>query len=215
VLETGLAADGMAPNTGGAFNDAGEIAGWAAGGRVYWWSSATGWLPVPVPVGATLCQILDGLNNNGEIVGKCVVGGVTYGYYWKDHSTPPVRLPTPPGVTDPAPRDINDAGVIVSGSWRFTPNGSGWTTDKLPDAGAGADAYSVADDGTIAGTVNKNGGHGAGPLPAVWPQGGAYQLLALPAGWGEALQVRTGQNGIIVVGANRTAGVGMRWRSGL
>jgi hypothetical protein len=217
LQDLGPASDGLNPITNGGLNDANEIIGWAQGGpKLYWWSAGTGWTSMQTPPNATLCQVYAGINNRGEIVGKCTVGGVQNGYYWASHTATPVMLPRPPVAGDVTPRDINDSGVIVgyvygsNSAWRWSPNGSGYTVDRLPDAGKGSVAFSIAADGTISGDVY--GGPNK-PLPALWPQGGAYKMLGLGSSgaWGEAMNVVVTSGGLVTTGTQSNQ-YALRWK---
>ena len=210
-------ADGYRPITD-AMNDAGDMLGWGQrGAEVFWWSASTGWLSVQVPAGATACQTFDGLNNRGELAGTCTINGVRQAYYWLDHSSAPVALPTPAGVVDAVPRDINDVGVIVgygSGkALRWVPSPTGYVAEVLGDDGYGAAAYAVADDGTVVGSV-KRSGSGAGSVPAYWPAATTEsQRLEVPRGasGGEALDVVTVSGRVVIVGT--CADIAVRWRA--
>jgi hypothetical protein len=217
LQDLGPAADGLNPITAGGLNDANEIIGWAQGGpKLYWWSPTTGWTTMQTPANATLCQVYAGINNRGEIVGKCTVGGIQNGYYWASHTAAPVMLPRPGATGDVTPRDINDSGVIVgyvygaNSAWRWTPNGSGFTVDRLPDAGRGSVAFSIAEDGTISGDVY---GGANKPLPALWPQGGAYKFLGLTSSgaWGEAMGVVVTPAGLVTTGTQGNQ-YALRWK---
>ena len=205
-----------------ALNDAGEVTGWHEGSaRLFWWSLPTGWLSVQAPAGATLC-VLYGINNLGAMVGNCSIGGgAREGYYWSDHTAAPVQLPRP-GAGDVTPQDVNDSGVIVgylygspSRAVRWTPSGSGFTVGYLPDLGAGGSAYSIAGDGTVAGSVNAV--KGSSTRPAIWlPQSATPSLLQIPSGsYGEAADVVLAPSGIIVSGYASVSGSkqAMRWKA--
>jgi hypothetical protein len=126
---------------------------------------------VQTPPNATLCQVYAGINNRGETVGKCTVGGVQNGFYWASHTATPAMLPRPPATGDVTPRDINDSGVI--------------------------DVY---------GGPNK-------PLPALWPQGGAYKMLGLGSSgaWGEAMNVVVTPAGLVTTGTQSNQ-YALRWK---
>jgi hypothetical protein len=228
IRELGPTPDGFRPYTSGGFNNLGQVIGWTNGvpnvGKVYWWSETTGWLPMAVPAGATRCNVYNGINDREEIVGKCVVGGVTRPYYWQNHTATPIAMPTQAGVTDPTPQDINNSGVVVgySPALRWTPNGPGsWIAEKLPDAGKGSSSYRITDDGSIAGSVSRSiGNFGAGPLPVYWQTAGSYHLLAPSSGtwsnsgaWGESNAVAMTPIGIVAIGSDHVAKGGLRWRA--
>ena len=215
------APDGYRPITSGGLNDNNEQIGWrqfVAG--LYWWSPATGWVPMQVPVGATACRVAKAINNLGVISGSCSVGGAAYdGYYWPSHTATPVLLPRPVGAGDVTPRDINDAGVIVGylyGSATqaviWMPNGAGYTVSFLPDYGLGSVAYGIASDGTIAGSVSTKS---SGRNPVLWsPGGGSLMFLELtkPGTGGDANDVAQTSVGIVASGSQSQLGA-IRWRS--
>jgi hypothetical protein len=218
LVELAPAPDGVRPVVRGGLNNANEVIGWGQGSpKLYWWSSGTGWLPItPVP-DATACQVYAGINNRGEIVGKCTVGGIQNGYYWASHADAPVMLPRPAATGNVTPTDINDSGVIVGylygspgGAWRWTPNGSGFTVDRLPDAGRGSAAFAIAADGTVSGDVY---GSANKPLPALWPQGGPYKMLGLTSkgAWGEAAHVVMTSAGLVTTGTQSNQ-YALRWK---
>lgn len=203
-----------------AFNDAGEVTGWKRG-KLYWWSSATGWLPVQTPAGATACT-LEGINNPGALVGNCSIGGAAReGYYWANHTTAPVQLPRP-GSGDVTPMDINDSGTIVGYLYdkptravRWTPVGSSYVAAILSDIGSGGAAFAIASDGTVAGSVNRS--RLGNPRPAFWsPQSATPSLLQIPNGsYGEAEDIVIAPNGMIVAGYQSPSGPkqATRWRA--
>jgi hypothetical protein len=202
---------GYNPIIGGGINDANEIIGWGqSGAQVFWWSMPTGWMAMQVPAGATACQVWDGINNSGQIVGRCTVGGIQNAYIWADHSSSPRQLPRPSGSGDVAAIDINDSGVIVgrstSGALRWTPeNGAYTSVEVLPNPGAGATASEVASDGSVAGSVNAlSNGYGR---PAYWPASGGYRLLGtnLPKSWGDARGIAMTPAGMVIVGSERNS----------
>jgi hypothetical protein len=228
IRELGATLDGYRPYGSGGLNNLGQSIAWTNAvpnvAKVYWWSEATGWLPMPVPPSATRCQVFNGINDREEIVGKCVVGGVTRPYYWQNHAATPIVMPTQAGVTDPTPQDINNSGVVVgySPALRWTPNGPGsWIAEKLPDAGKGSTSYRIADDGSIAGSVSRSiGNFGVGPLPVYWQTAGSYHLLAPSSGtwsnsgaWGESNAVAMTPIGIVAIGSDHIAKGGLRWRA--
>jgi uncharacterized membrane protein len=218
LVELAPAPDGVRPVVRGGLNNANEVIGWGQGSpKLYWWSSGTGWLPITAVLGATACQVYAGINNRGEIVGKCTVGGIQNGYYWASHTAAPVMLPRPAATGDVTPRDINDSGVIVGylygspgGAWRWTANGPGFTVDRLPDAGRGSVAFAIAADGTISGDVY---GGANKPLPSLWPQGGPYKMLGLTSkgAWGEAMDVVMTSAGLVTTGSQSNQ-YALRWK---
>jgi hypothetical protein len=126
-------------------------------------------------------------------------------------------LPRPAAPGDVYPRDINDSGVIVgylyaspNSAWRWTPNGAGFTINRLPDAGRGGVAYSIAADGTVSGDVY---GTSNKPLPAIWPQGGAFKMLGLTSSgaWGEAMNVAVTSAGLVTTGTQGNQ-YALRWK---
>ena len=210
-------ADGYRPITD-VINDADEMAGWGQrGAELFWWSQATGWLSVAVPPGATSCQLYDGLNNLGELAATCTINGVREGFYWPDHSSAPIALPRPAGASEAIPHDISNTGVIVGygggKALRWTPSPTGYIAEVLGDDGYGAAAYSVADDGTVVGSV-KRVSSGTGSVPAYWPQGAStFRNLELPrsANGGDALDVVSVSGRVVIVGS--CAGIAVRWRT--
>jgi hypothetical protein len=219
LQEIAPAADGYRP-IAGAMNDNNEIVGWrqfVAG--LYWWSAATGWVPMQVPAGATACRVAKAINNSGAISGSCSVGGAAYdGYYWPSHTSAPVLLPRP-GSGDVNPRAINDAGVIAGfiGTSQtraviWLPNGSGYTVSYLPDMGLGSVAYGIASDGTIAGSIETKSN---GRNPVLWsPGGGSLSFLELtkPGTGGDANDVALTSTGFVAGGSQSQLGA-IRWRS--
>ena len=212
------APDGYQPATQGGLNDAGEVIGWAQGiARLYWWSAATGWLPMQVPAGATTCQVHAAINNLGAIAGRCSIAGkASDGYYWQDHNATPVLLPRPSGTGDVYVWDMNDAGVVVGYMYgsptravKWTPTGSGYTVSFLPDLGVKSAAYSIAQDGTVSGSVNRTTNN---PRPALWLPAGGLTLLGLlnNGNSGEAMDVAATSTGLVAGGtSNQTA---VRWK---
>jgi hypothetical protein len=211
LQDLGAAPDGLHPIMAGGLNDANEVIGWAQGGpKLYWWSASTGWTSMQPADNATACQVYAGINNRGEIVGKCTVAGIQNGYYWASHTAAPVLLPRPTATSDISPRDINDSGVIVgygpTGALRWTPPYV--TVERLPDAGKGSVAYGIAADGTVVGhvVVNKS-------QPAYWPPSGGYKLLPLTSkgSWGEAMDAATTANGLVITGTDGNQKA-IRWK---
>jgi hypothetical protein len=205
--------DGTRPITAGALNDNNEIFGWSTSAtKLYWWSSATGWLPVQVPANTTACQSFNGINNHGELVARCTVGGVGNGYYWSSHSAAPLLLPRPAGTGDVSPRSINDGGVIVGngpgGGLRWQPTSSGYVLDIFPGT-----LNTIASDGTIAGSVIRNNGSN-GRSPVIFYSPSSYQILGLTATsgtWGDAGGIALTANGIVVGGTEGNAKA-LRWK---
>src|ERR1700737_2282384 len=207
----------LARNTG-AFNDAGEILGWYNGAKLYWRTSATPWTLMSVPSGATDCAVARAINGRGEIVGRCTVNGVLSPYYWKNHSAIPVALPRPATTSMIFPAEINDAGVIagyeLAGSYqamRWVPSASTYPSfEYLPDAGLGSEAYGIAPDGTIAGSIETP----TGTRPAIWPASGGYQLLGFlgSAAYGAAFGVTVTSGGLVPVGYQDSQA--LRWKAG-
>ncbi|HEX5017885.1 MAG TPA: hypothetical protein VFX15_09920, partial [Actinomycetes bacterium] len=204
--------------TRGGLTESGEIIGWSQHSvALYWWSSATGWLPMQVPTGATRCQVNDAINNLGAIAARCsIAGNPSDGYYWQNRDATPILLPRPSGTGDVWVWDINDAGVIVGYLYgksvravKWTPNGSGYTVSFLPDLGVKSAAYSIAQDGTVSGEVNRRTNS---PRPALWSPTGDLILLGLLSNgnWGEAMNVTVTSTGLVAVGtqSNQTA---VRW----
>jgi uncharacterized membrane protein len=218
MQEIAPAPDGYRPITR-AMNDNGEIAGWGQrGAEVFYWSAATGWLPMQVPAGATLCQAFDAINNNGVIIAKCVIGGVSRPFVWQSHDAAPQQLPVPAGYGDVIPEDINDAGLIVgygtstiNHALEWIPSGGAYTVTVLPDAGYGSVAMAIAEDGTVAGEVYRSRSMGS-PQAAYWP-GGGYRLLAMDKSgtWGQAMDIASGALGL-VAGGSRGNTQAVRWR---
>lgn len=219
LQEIAPAPDGYRPIVGRRITDSGEFLGWAQGAaRLYWWSSATGWLPIRVPAGATSCVANSAINSLGGIAAYCSIGGgANDGYYWSDHTAAPVLLPRPAGAAGATPRDINDAGVIVGGGGgravEWTPNGNGgYSVSFLPDVGNGSFAYAIAEDGTVAGQITRTTNN---PRPVIWRPGESnFTYLALPnsGGWGEALAIASGPSGIVVGGSQQNSQA-IRWRA--
>jgi hypothetical protein len=215
------ASDGYYPITGGGLNDNNEIIGWRQFiAELYWWSAATGWVPMQVPAGATACRVAKAINNLGVISGSCSVNGAAYdGYYWPSHTSAPVLLPRPAGAGDVNPRDINDAGVIVgwlgTSSTRaimWVPSGTGYTVSFLPDYGLGSVAYGIGSDGTIAGSLVTRS---SGRNPVLWSPGGSSLMfleLTKPGTGGDADDVALTSLGIVAGGLQIQLGA-TRWRS--
>lgn len=204
------APDGVRPITAGALNDNNEVLGWGAGAKLYWWSSATGWLSVQVPANATACQSFNGINNRGELVAKCTVGGVGNGYYWSSHSAAPVLLPRAPGTGDVSARAINASGVIIGGGpgggYRWQPSPSGYVLDVFPGG-----LLAIASDGTMAGSITRSGSRN--PSPVVFYSPTSYLILGIPSSvtWGEAVAIALTPTGIVVGGTGGNAKA-LRWR---
>ena len=208
----------LARNTG-ALNDAGEILGWYNNAQIYWRTPTTGWTHMTAPPGALECAFARGINDRGEIVGRCDDGHSLDAFYWADHSAVPVRLPRPPGSTAPVfAQEINDSGVIVGyissnpyHALRWTPSGSTYpTVELLPDAGKGSEAYGIASDGTIAGSFQN------GTLRAVmWSSSGSYAFLAFTqsSNSGQAYDVAVKDVGGLVLAGNQSTGA-LRWKTG-
>jgi hypothetical protein len=204
--------DGTRPITAGALNDNNEILGWSTSAtKLWWWSSATGWLSVQVPANTTLCQSLNGINNRGEFVARCNVGGVGNGYYWSSHNAAPLLLPRPAGTGDVAPRSINDAGVIVGngpgGGLRWQPSPSGYVLDVFPGA-----LYTIASDGTMAGSIlltKKSNSRS----PVIFYSPSSYQILGLTSSgtWGEAVAIAVTPTGRVLGGTEGNVKA-LRWR---
>ena len=203
--------DGIRPISAGAFNDANELVGWRQGAPgLYWWSPATGWLPMQLPAGATLCTVRDALNNQGQIAANCSINGGAYDvFYWSSHDAAPVLLPKPPASGDAAVRDINDAGIIVGSAAgraaRWTPSSAGYQLELLPDFGSGSVAHAITNDGTIAGTANRTTNN---PRPVMWSAGRMKELGTLAGrSTGEALGAFNTTNGLVIVGTNNQQAV--------
>ena len=211
------APNGYRPIAAG-LNDANEVIGWGQNGaQVFWWSQATGWLSVPVPAGSTQCQVWKGINNSGEIVGRCTIGGVQYPYYWPSPTSPPSRLPLPVNAPDAIAIDINSQGTIIgrssAGAIRWVRSGGAYTfAEVLPDAGYGGHASAIAEDGSISGSVAAKGNGYARPV--YWLPGGGYRLLGMRnyASWGDAPGIASTSQGLVVVGSERNA-QSLRWKS--
>jgi hypothetical protein len=209
IYELGPTPSGEVPLVRGGINDASEVIG--RGTRVasiFWWSMSTGWIDVPVPSGATECAVWDGLNNRGEIVGRCIVGGISNAYYWSSRTAFPLMLPRPGATGDVFAVDINDSGMIAGtspqGALRWIPvNGTYSSVEVLPSLGYGGQGSEIAEDGTVVGTVNPNGGGGTGNSPAYWPLSGGYRLLGmtLPNSWGDARSAANTGSGLVIVGS--------------
>ena len=218
LQDLGPTPEGTLSRNTGAFNDAGDILGWYNNAQIYWRTSTVPWTHMIAPPGATDCAFSRGINNLGAIAGRCTVGGIMNGYYWQNHSTTPVMLPRPAGTTNPVfPDEMNDAGVIIgyiSGSpnraLKWTPSGSAYTVQYLPDAGGGSQAYSIASDGTISGSLSS----GFVTRAVFWPTTGGYQLLGYSgtATTGEAWEVVVGANGKIILSGNQGNSQALRWR---
>jgi hypothetical protein len=206
---TGSAPDGYRPLINGGLNDNNEVFGWGQfTARLYWWSVATGWLPMQVPPGATLCQAAKAINNRGELAAMCTVGGVGNPYYWSSHDAAPIPLPRPAGTGDAYPRDMNDNGVIVGSGLRWRPTSPGYALDVFTTGSAEA----IASDGTMAGSITNNPGSN-GPVPAIFYSPTSYQMLGLTSSgkWGSTAAIALTPNGIVVGGTEQNAKA-LRWR---
>lgn len=206
--------DGYRPIVPGALNDNNELFGWVAGSaKLFWYSAATGWLPMQVPAGATACQSFQAINNRGELAATCTVNGVRNAYYWQTHDAAPVMLPRP-ATGDVVAYDMNDNGVIVgygtSNGLRWTPSPSGYVLDIFP---AGSVLHAIASDGTIAGSITLQS-VASGPSPAIFYSPTSYQLLGVPDNgrWGEALGITLTTIGI-VVGGHEANSKALRWKA--
>lgn len=191
----------------GGLNDQGEIVGWYNNAEMYWRTTAsTSWTRMISPAGATDCQVRRGINTAGVIVAGCTInGGYKTAYLWANHLATPVALPRPSATGMLYPTEINDAGVIVgyqaspSKAVRWTPNGSGgYTVAYLPDAGRGANAYGLARDGTVSGSLVKS----SSTFPVIWPPVGTYQVLPYSgsAKSGEANDIVNLSTGALLIG---------------
>lgn len=207
-------ADGYRPIVPGALNDNDELLGWVPGGaRLFWYSAATGWLPMQVPAGATLCNSYQAINNVGELAAECTVNGVGNAYYWQNHDAAPVMLPRP-ASGNVVPYDMNDAGVIVgygtSNGLRWTPTPAGYVLDIFP---AGSVLHAIASDGTIAGSIILKSA-ASGPSPAVFYSPTSYSILGVPDNgkWGEALGITLTTTGI-VIGGYEAGSKALRWKA--
>jgi hypothetical protein len=206
---TGPAPDGYRPLINGGLNDNNEVFGWGQfTARLFWWSAATGWLPMQVPSGATLCQAAKAINNRGEMAAMCTVGGVGSPYYWSSHDAAPIALPRPAGTADAYPRDMNDAGVMVGSGLRWRPTPSGYVFDVFTAGSAEA----IAEDGTMAGSITNNPGSN-GPAPVIFYSPTSYQVLGVTSNgkWGSAAAIALTANGIVVGGTESNAKA-LRWK---
>jgi hypothetical protein len=206
---------GYRPIVPGGLNDNNELFGWGQGGaKLFWYSVATGWLPVQVPANATACQSFQGINNRGELTAKCTVGGVGNAYYWSSHDAAPVLLPRPAASGDVVPHDMNDDGVIVGygggTGLRWRPSPAGYVLDIFPPSST---LYSIASDGTIAGSITLKSG-GSGPSPAIFYSPTSYQILGVTSGgkWGEAIAIALTPTGI-VPGGTEANSKALRWKA--
>jgi hypothetical protein len=203
------APDGYRPIINGGLNDNNEIFGWGQTyARLYWWSSATGWLSMQVPAGATLCQAAHAINNRGEMAAMCTVGGVGSPYYWSSHDAAPILLPRPAGSADVYPRGMNDSGVIVGSGLRWRPTPGGYVFDVFTIGSA----ESIASDGTMAGSITNNPGSN-GPAPAIFYSPTSYQTLGVTSNgkWGSTASIALTPNGIVIGGTESNAKA-LRWR---
>lgn len=217
ITQLGAAPDGVIPSTLGALNDSGQVVGFGTGIRMYWWSSATGWVAMPSPVDATLCyHSFFAINNPGAIVASCLIGKKATSrnaYYWSNYAAIPVLLPQVPGAANMSPYAINDSAVIVGGQVRWTPTASGYVATLLPDLGFGAGATQISADGTIAGYVETNS-VGSASVAVIWPpSGGLITGESLLDGiWSQAKGIANTAGGLVVVGTQGTTRRAVLWR---
>jgi uncharacterized membrane protein len=167
------------------------------------WSASTGWQILSRPSSATKCLGEISLNDLNAIVGSCTIAGEQKGVYWGSPTSAPVLLPVATGGTRASAWDINNAGVIVGytsigthravdRATRWTPSGTSWTVEFLPDLGSGSVAYVINEAGQIAGRVNAHG-----IRPAFWDANGMLRQLE---GSGEALGLSEPAAGPVVAG---------------
>jgi uncharacterized membrane protein len=181
-------------------NEGGSIVG---GNTASFWSASTGWQILSRPSGATACRGEISLNDLNAIVGSCTIAGVQKAVYWASPTSAPVLLPVATGGTRASAWDITNTGVIVGyttigthravdRATRWTPSGTSWTVEFLPDLGSGSVAYAVNEAGQIAGRVNAHG-----IRPAFWDANGMLRQLE---GSGEALGLSEPAAGPVVAG---------------
>jgi uncharacterized membrane protein len=195
-------------------NEAGSVVGV---NTASFWSASGGWQILPRPSGAESCLGEISLNDLNAIVGKCLFAGQQKGVYWPSPTAAPVLLPVASGGTRASPWDINNAGVIVgytvvgthrtvNRATRWTPSGSGWTVEFLPDLGAGSVAFAINETGEIAGDVVAKANR-----PAFWNANG---LLRQMEGTGEAVALSGSATGPVVAGYILSGGnkVAASWR---
>jgi hypothetical protein len=220
LRQLGIAPDGKYPTTEAGINDLGEVIGWAPGAKLYWWSSATGWLAMKVPQGATSCSVYGAINNKGQIAARCTVNGIVNGFYWSSHDADPIQLPHPAAPGDIFPKAMNEAGVIVGFLYgsptravRWTPGDAGYSTvEVLADRGFGGSAVAIDDNGMIAGGITPK--FNAAGQAALWSPSGSFQLLGRLqiSGGSAASSLALTAQGLLVGGSDGNQSV--FWRTG-
>jgi hypothetical protein len=199
-------------------NDLGDVVAWGQSGpaAIFFWNATDGWRSVQVPAAATRCHAR-GINNSRTIIGWCSVNGVQDGYYWPNPEAAPIALPRPALSGNVWPSDVNSAGVIVGYVYearkavRWTPTNGAYIVEILEDAGGGAAATVIAENGTIGGSRYHNINSWSATSPVYWLPNGELRNLENQqnGGSGSVYGIASGDNGVIIVGSKNSQAV--RW----
>lgn len=167
-----------------AINDLGVVAGWsnAANGskRLFTWNNGFTDLGL-LPHNISCCGEIEAINNVGQIIGHdpgSLLGG------WLHSGGHFTLLPDLNGGFDSTPRDINDAGLIVGGSWpqQTIQLPVTWTNGEvhslpMPPNGVRGEARAVNEQSEVGGFVISGNATSGFTVDAVLWKDNSYYLL--------------------------------------
>ena len=177
-----------------AINARGQVAGYSSNAagevRAFRWSATTGMLDLGVLPGGCVSSQASGINNNGDVVGSCIVttsgtpAGITLPFRWTE-SRGMEDLGTFSKDRSAGASAINDEGQIVGSSsevsWYDDSRAVLWTgvgnavqLGTCPPSQCGGDASAINASGDVAGSMLGRA--------VVWPRGGSAVDLGGPGG---------------------------------
>jgi probable HAF family extracellular repeat protein len=203
-------------------NDAGFAVanrnGGPVGSRPFWWSEATGFVPLAMAPGATECYA-HAINELAEIAGSCNVNG-SIAAYWSSPSATPILLPKLPGYNGlHQALGLNDSGIAVGTAWnskggritsiavRWVRAGETWTVCSLGGLG-GKDG--AANDVNAAGWITGWSELSSGKDRAfLWVPGQGMRDLGTlgPESWGYAINSPVPGTPLLIAGATGVSDV--------
>jgi probable HAF family extracellular repeat protein len=162
-------ADGMALVNGAP--EAVGISGGVSGGHSIWepvsWNSSgavTNLLPLIPGATAGALNVANGIDSDGDIVGRTVVGGVTSAFYIPSGGTGVVLPPLDPSSPSACATGVSDSGLVVGYSTATDGNGHAFVWSQtggmidLGTSGVSSSATGISADGnTIIGDIGPAG----------------------------------------------------------